>query len=134
MLYPVAVRYCQYVPAATPRRRGDGLMNTKALKVSIAAALLSATLSACIVAPGPGYGYSGETVYTAPPAVQYEPVVGVAPAPGYFWIGGGWFWEGGRYAWHRGYWSAPRAGYRWEPRTWARVGGGWRVHGGQWVR
>jgi hypothetical protein len=106
-------------------------MRLKSLKVTAAAALLSALLAGCIVAPAPGY--YGETVYSAPPALQVE-AVDVAPAPGYFWIGGGWFWEGGRYAWHPGYWSAPRVGYRWEPRTWVRVGGGWRVHGGGWVR
>ena len=110
-------------------------MNGKSLRVVriiLLAALLGAALSACVVAPAPGY-YSGEVVYAAPPALQYE-VVGVAPAPGYFWIGGGWFWEGGRYAWHRGYWSAPRAGYHWVPRTWVRAGGGWRAHGGRWER
>ena len=83
-------------------------------------------------APAPGY-YSGEVVAAAPPALQFE-AVGVAPVPGYFWIGGGWFWEGGRYAWHPGYWSAPRAGYRWVPRTWVRAGGGWRAAGGRWER
>ncbi len=83
-------------------------MNRNSLKVTVAAALLSALLAGCIVAPAPGY--YGETVGYAPPAAQYEAVVGVAPAPGYFWIGGGYFWEGGRYAWHPGYWAAPRAG------------------------
>ena len=106
-------------------------MNGKSLRITIAAALLGGCLSGCIVAPAPGY--YGETVYTAPPALQYE-AVGVAPTPGYFWIGGGWFWEGGRYAWHPGYWSAPRAGYRWAPREWSRVGGGWHVREGHWER
>jgi len=82
--------------------------------------------------PGTGY-YGGELVYTAPPALQYE-AVGVAPAPGYFWIGGGWFWESGRYGWHPGYWAAPRPGYRWAPRTWVRAGGGWRAREGHWER
>jgi WXXGXW repeat (2 copies) len=108
-------------------------MNVKPLRITLAAALLSAALSGCIVAPAPGYGYAGETVYSAPPALQVE-AVGVAPTPGYFWIGGGWFWEGGRYGWHPGYWSAPRAGYRWVPREWGRAGGGWRARGGYWAR
>jgi hypothetical protein len=106
-------------------------MNRKSLRLTLSAALLSAALSACVVAPAPGY--YGETVYAAPPALQYE-TIGVAPAPGYFWIGGGWFWEGGRYAWHPGYWSAPRAGYHWVPRTWGRAGGGWRAREGHWDR
>jgi WXXGXW repeat (2 copies) len=109
------------------------MMNVKSLRVALAGALLSAALSACVVAPAPGY-YSGEVVAAAPPPLQYEPVVGVAPGPGYFWIGGGWFWEGGRYAWHPGYWQAPRPGYHWVARGWARVGGGWRVREGHWER
>ena len=107
-------------------------MRVHSLRVALAAALLTAALSACVVAPAPGY-YGGEVVYAAPPALQYE-AVGVAPAPGYFWIGGGWFWEGGRYGWHPGYWAAPRPGYRWAPRTWVRAGGGWRAREGHWER
>jgi WXXGXW repeat (2 copies) len=106
-------------------------MRLNSLRLMIVAALATAALSACVVAPGPGYGYYGETVYEAPPALQYE-AVGIAPAPGYFWIGGGWFWEGGRYAWHPGYWSAPRAGYHWVPRTWGHEGRGWRAREGHW--
>lgn len=108
-------------------------MKLKSLRVVAAALLLSATLSACIVAPAPGYGYYGETVYDAPPPVQYE-AVGVAPGPGFFWIGGSWFWEGGRYAWHGGHWEQPRAGYRWEPRRWERTRGGWHAREGHWER
>jgi hypothetical protein len=106
-------------------------MRVNSLRVAAAAVVLTAALSACIVAPAPGY--YGETVYTAPPALQYE-AVGVAPAAGYFWIGGGWFWEGGRYAWHPGYWAAPRAGYRWVPRGWERAGSGWHAREGHWER
>src|SRR5215472_18520295 len=62
-------------------------MRYRTLRLMLVAALASAALSACVVAPAPGYGYYGEAVYDAPPAVQYE-AVGVAPAPGYFWIGG----------------------------------------------
>ena len=102
-------------------------MTLSAIRISIAGALLAAALSGCIVAPAPG------VVTYAPPAPQAE-VIGVAPAPGYFWIGGGYFWEGGRYAWHPGYWSAPRYGYRWAPHGWVRSGGGWREVPGRWVR
>lgn len=106
-------------------------MRLKSLRIVAVAALLSAGLSACIVAPAPGY--YGETVYQEPPAVQYE-TVGIAPYPGYFWIGGSWFWEGGRYAWHPGRWEAPRAGYRWAPRRWERTRGGWHARDGHWER
>ncbi len=105
-------------------------MRLKSAKILLAGALLGGLLSACVVAPAPGYG---EAVYSAPPAVPYE-AVGVAPTPGYFWIGGSWFWEGGRYAWHPGYWERPRPGYRWVGHGWRRYGNGWRESPGHWQR
>ncbi len=99
--------------------------------VAVASALLGAALSGCVVAPAPVY--EGEVVYQAPPPLQYE-VVAVAPAPGYFWIGGAWFWEGGRYAWHSGHWEAPRPGYRWVSHRWRHVGNSWRMQSGHWER
>lgn len=106
-------------------------MKITSARLPVAAALLTAALSACVIAPAPGY--YGAVVATAPPALQVE-TVGVAPYPGAFWISGGWFWEGGRYAWHRGYWERPRAGYRWEPHRWERDRDGWRERPGHWVR
>ncbi|MBV9620265.1 MAG: YXWGXW repeat-containing protein [Gammaproteobacteria bacterium] len=92
------------------------------------ALLLSLALGGCVVTPvGGGY------VYDAPPPPRYE-VVGVAPAPGYFWIGGGWYWEGGRYAWHPGRWEARRPGYVWVPQGWRRRNNGWEMHEGHWAR
>ena len=105
-------------------------MKLATVKIAIAGALMSVALSACVVAPAPGY--RGEVVaYEAPPPVQYE-AVGVAPAPGFFWIGGAWFWEGGRYAWHPGRWERERPGYRWVPHEWARGGNGWHMRPGHW--
>src|SRR5665213_4162312 len=50
----------------------------------------------------------------APPAPYDDPVVGVAPGPGYVWIGGSWVWGGTRWNWERGRWDhAPYAGARW---------------------
>jgi hypothetical protein len=120
---------CSGTPAANKRRQ---LMKFTSARLTLAAALASAVLSACVVAPAPGY-YGGAVVAAAPPPLQYE-AVGVAPFPGAFWIGGGWFWEGGRYAWHPGYWEHPRAGYRWVPHRWVRGGGGWREAPGHWER
>ncbi|MBS0365848.1 MAG: YXWGXW repeat-containing protein [Proteobacteria bacterium] len=98
---------------------------------TMAAVATAALLCGCVVAPAPGYG---EVVaYSAPPPLRYE-VVGVAPAPGYFWIGGGWYWERGVYAWHPGRWAAPRPGYRWAPQAWRPVGNTWRMAPGHWVR
>ena len=105
-------------------------MKLATVKIAIGGALMSVALCACVVAPAPGYG--GEVVaYEAPPPVQYE-AVGVAPAPGYFWIGGAWFWEGGRYAWHPGRWERERPGYRWAPHQWVRGGNGWHMRPGHW--
>ena len=63
-------------------------------RVAVASVLLSAALSACVVVPASGYYADVAVTDVAPPAPQYE-VVGVAPSPGYIWIGGAWFWEGG---------------------------------------
>jgi len=106
-------------------------MKRPCARIALAGALIGMLLSACVVAPVP---VAGEVVaYEAPPALQYE-VVGVAPVPGYFWIGGAWFWEGGRYAWHPGHWEAPRPGYRWVPHRWVNANGAWHMRPGHWVR
>ena len=101
------------------------------VKLAAAALVAGAALSGCIVAPAPAY--EGEAVYQAPPPVQYE-AVGIAPSPGYFWIGGAWLWEGGRYGWRPGHWEAPRPGYRYVPHRWHHVGNGWRAAPGHWER
>jgi hypothetical protein len=99
---------------------------------------LSAALTGCVVAPAyPRYPvYADEGVYDAPPPPRYE-VIGVAPYPSWFWIGGFWTWSGGRHAWVGGRWEAPRPGYRWEPHRWEPVSGGgrgWRERPGHWSR
>ncbi|HXW74438.1 MAG TPA: hypothetical protein VEK10_06460 [Steroidobacteraceae bacterium] len=99
-------------------------------KVAAASLLVSAALSGCVVAPAP---YRAEVVAYAPPPVPFEAVVGIAPAPGYFWIGGSYFWEGGRYVWHPGYWQAPRPGYHWVPHAWVHANNGWHMRQGHWV-
>src|SRR5438132_7151838 len=71
----------------------------KYISVSLALVgpLLGAALvSGCVVAPAPGYYRAGVVVSEVePPPPRYE-VVGVAPAPGYLWIGGAWLWESTR--------------------------------------
>jgi len=96
--------------------------------LSFSALLLSLTLAGCVVAPVDEYG-----VYQAPPPPRYE-VVGIAQAPGYFWIGGGWYWERGGYYWHPGRWEARRPGYVWAPQGWHRQGNRWVMHEGHWAR
>jgi hypothetical protein len=99
---------------------------------------MAASLSACVVYPARPVGgvvYDDEVAVApvAPPA-PYAETYGVAPAPGYFWIGGVWFWEGGRHVWHPGHWEAPRPGYHWVPHTWVRSGNAWHLRGGRWAR
>jgi hypothetical protein len=86
-----------------------------------------APLSACLVpvpAPPGFYDYS-----LVPPPLPQTEVIGVAPGPNFFWVGGHWFWGGGRYAWRPGYWQARRPGFTW-------VGGYWQHYPGRghyWV-
>lgn len=104
------------------------------LGVVMAAAAL---LAGCIVVPADGRGgyagYGGGPVMVAPPPSQAE-VYGVAPGPGYFWIGGFWNWVGSRHVWAGGHWEAPRQGYQWQPHRWAHDGQGWRAQHGRWER
>ena len=104
------------------------------IKAAIVDTLLAAVLSGCVVTARPAAVVPGEVVaYSAPPPVRYE-AVGVAPAPGYFWVGGAWFWEGSRYAWHPGRWEAPRPGYHWVAHEWRPVGNTWHMTPGHWAR
>ena len=78
---------------------------------------------------------TGENVVAtqAPPPPQTE-VIGVAPAPGYVWVGGEWVWSGGGWVWIAGRWASPpysRAvwvGPCWVhgPHGWYRTRGYWR--------
>lgn len=92
-----------------------------------------ALTSGCVVAVRPApvatvYAEPQEVVVDQappPPLVEY---VGVAPGPGYFWIGGYYHWSGGRWVWYRGHYERPpHAGARWiAPRYVVR--GGTRVY------
>jgi hypothetical protein len=105
-------------------------MRLNSAKTWLAGSVLAVTLAGCVVTARPAY--PGVVAYEAPPAVRYE-AIGVAPNPGYFWIGGNWFWEGGRYNWHPGYWQAPRPGYHWAPHAWHHVGNEYHMEPGHWV-
>jgi hypothetical protein len=109
------------------------MKTARGLKVAMAAlALASVTLAGCVVAPAPRY-YGDATVMVAPPPPQVE-IVGVAPAPGYVWIGGYWNWVGGRHEWVGGRWEAGRPGYHWVPHRWMAYHGGYRLAQGHWAR
>lgn len=101
-----------------------------------AAAILSALAltSGCVVAvrpPPPAavvYGEPQEVVVTDLPPAPVAEYVGVAPGPGFVWIGGYYHWAGGRWVWYRGHYERPpRPGARWvAPRYVIR--GGTRVY------
>ena len=120
----------------------DGFPPQKSLNLTRAAcaaagsaALLSllAMTSGCVVTARPapvGVVYTSEpgevAVDVAPPAPIVE-VVGVAPGPGYFWIGGYYHWYGNRWGWVRGHYEVPpRRGAVW-------IGPRYEVRGGRRV-
>jgi hypothetical protein len=111
------------------------MMRLTSLKAGVAAAVLVATLSGCVVTARPAaIVVPGEVVtYSAPPPPRAE-VIGVAPMPGYFWVAGHYRWEGGAYVWHGGVWTAPRPGYHYVAHEWHPVGNTWHYSPGHWVR
>jgi hypothetical protein len=106
---------------------------------------MSAILAAasCAVELGPpapevvyDTGYPGDPVYIneAPPPPREDVVIGVAPAPGYVWVGGYWARRPTGWVWINGRWtSPPRPGAVWVSGRWERdprghlwVAGHWR--------
>jgi hypothetical protein len=109
------------------------MTTSRVFQAGLAALMLaSVTMTGCVVTARPAY-YGGAVVTVAPPAPQVE-VMGVAPAPGYVWMGGYWDWVGGRHVWVGGHWMAGRPGYHWVPHHWVAVGGGYRLSAGHWER
>jgi len=80
-------------------------------------------------------GCAGGVVYYAnvpPPPVRVE-VMGVAPGPGYAWVGGYWGWSGGAHVWMPGRWVVPPHRHAvWVAPRWERAGGRYRFHEGRW--
>jgi hypothetical protein len=93
---------------------------------------LAVALAGCVIVPDQRH-YVGGVVMVAPPAPREE-IVGVAPAPGYVWMGGYWGWVGDRHEWVPGHWAPPRAGRHWVGHQWVRQGDGWRMRPGHWER
>jgi YXWGXW repeat-containing protein len=84
--------------------------------------------AACAPNPPPGAMY----VERRPPPVRVE-VIGVAPGPGFIWIGGFWRWGGGQYVWVPGRWAARERGYHhWNPGRWRHTRRGWYWVEGRW--
>jgi hypothetical protein len=121
--------------------KSNTLKNDTTLPLLRAAALASVLIlaSGCVVAVRPApvvYEQPvapGEVVVTEdPPAPIYE-TVGVAPGPGYLWIGGYYHWSGGGWVWYRGHYARPpHPGAAWV-RARYEVRGGRRVYiAGYW--
>jgi hypothetical protein len=71
-------------------------------------------------------------VRVAPPAAIVE-TRGVAPGPGYIWIGGYHRWDGAAYVWVPGRWDRPpRPGAHWVAHRWVRRHGGYVFVEGRW--
>jgi len=84
--------------------------------------------AACASNPPPGAIY----VERRPPPARVE-VIGVAPGPGFVWIGGFWRWGGAEYAWVPGRWAARERGFRsWSPGRWRHGRRGWFWVEGRW--
>src|SRR5271165_1574986 len=105
----------------------------RAARAAVGAAALASALAltaGCIVAvrPAPAAvaytSESGEVVVAEAPPAAYVEAVGVAPGPGYIWIGGYYHWYGSRWGWVRGRWEVPpRRGAVWiAPRYEFRAG------------
>ena len=106
------------------------------LRAAAGAAALASVLaftSGCVVAVRPApvaavYAEPAEVVVTEEPPAPVAEVVGVAPGPGFIWIGGYYHWYGGRWVWYRGHYERPpHPGAAWvRPRYVVR--GGTRVY------
>jgi hypothetical protein len=93
---------------------------------------LAVALAACVIVPDQRHD-AGGVVMVAPPPPREENI-GVAPVPGYVWMGGYWGWVGDRHEWVPGHWAAPRAGRHWVGHQWVRQGDGWHMRPGHWER
>jgi hypothetical protein len=78
-------------------------------------------------------GAAQTVIRVAPPAPVRVGVVGVAPGPGYVWVGGYQRWTGSGYVWVAGKWvRPPRVGVIWVSPRYVRSGNGWVFHKGYW--
>lgn len=99
----------------------------------LAAAASSLFLGGCVIATAQPAYVRYEPVLVAPPPPRVE-IIGVAPYPGYVWIGGYWTWREHRHHWMPGRWEAPRAGHHWKGHRWEQHGREWRERPGKWER
>ena len=133
-------RFGQRSKDMTPPNRTTVTASRRTLLAVAAASIGAVLLPGCVVVPADGRGVyagygvvGGGPVMVAPPPPPGE-FIGIAPGPGYFWVGGFWRWNAGRHDWVGGRWETSRQGYQWQPHRWAREGQGWRAEPGYWQR
>ena len=79
-----------------------------------------------------GGAQTSQTVVAAPPPPTPVEVIGIAPAPGYVWVGGEWIWNGS-WVWTTGHWVPPPYPHAvWIHGGWARGPHGYRRVPGRW--
>jgi hypothetical protein len=106
---------------------------SRQLRLVAISVLATASLAGCVVAAGPDRYYVGSAVAVEPPPPRVEEY-GVAPAPGYVWLGGYWTWTGGRHEWVAGHWERPHPHERWVAHHWVHERDGWHLARGHWER
>jgi hypothetical protein len=119
-------------PNLSNPKRLSSLRAARAALGAAAVASLLALTSGCVVAIRPApvatvYAEPGEVIVNDAPPPPITEYVGVAPGPGFLWIGGYYHWSGARWVWYRGHYERPpHAGARW-------YGPRYEVHGGHRV-
>jgi hypothetical protein len=89
-----------------PLVRASALASVLALASGCVVAVRPAPAPVVYEQPVPP-GAPGEVIVSEdPPAPLYE-AVGVAPGPGFLWIGGYYHWNAGRWVWYRGHYARP---------------------------
>jgi hypothetical protein len=68
------------------------------------------------------------------PLTRPAEMIGMAPAPGFFYIPGQYVPRGGGVDWRPGFWARSQPGWEWIPARWDRLATGWVFREGFWNR
>jgi len=90
-------------------------------------------IALCSMFLGGIIGTAQTVIRKAPPPPARVGVVGVAPGPGYVWVGGYQRWTGTKYVWVAGRWvRPPRPGVVWVQPRYVHKGSTWVFYKGYW--
>jgi hypothetical protein len=85
------------------------------------------------IAMGIGSLHAEEVVVRVHPPRAVVETRGVAPGPGYVWVGGYHRWDGNAYVWTPGRWDRPPHEHaRWVAHRWVHRNGGYVLVEGHW--